>query len=224
MLAEDRLGMELHALQRQRPVAHPHHSAVVAARADDQGVGHVQRRQRVVAHRLEVLRHPGEHTAPVVRHQRQVAVSGGDAVDHAAVRRDQALHAQAHPQHRDRPVQQHLSPDREVALVGGRPRAGREDDVREAEQVRRRRVVVLHHRRQHAGHRGDEVHEVPGVGVVVVDDDDVRPGHRLNLSVSLGSVPRTRASPGRSPGGDGRRRTPAAWPSSWRPPTHRHRR
>ena len=101
VLAEHRLGVELHALQRQRRGAAPPITvAVVAAR------GHHQARRAPTARPAsgsappEALRQPGEHAAPSWRHRRHVAVRGRDAVDHAAVRRHQALHAEADAEHR----------------------------------------------------------------------------------------------------------------------------
>jgi len=42
------------------------------------------------------------------------------------------------------------------------------------EHLGRGDLVVLHHGRQGPRDAGEEVHEVPGVGVVVVDHDDLR--------------------------------------------------
>ena len=148
-------------------------------------VGHRDRRQRVVAHRREPLGQVGEDAAPVVLDGGHLAVGGQHPLHRAAVRRHQPLHAQADPEHRPGGGQEHLAPDREVGRLVGVAGAGREHDMGVREHVGRRHLVVLHHCRQHAGDAGDQVDEVPGVGVVVVDHHDVRngrAGHRRSRS------------------------------------------
>ena len=109
--------MELHALLRQRHVPHPHHHvAAGVGGGDHQLVGERERRERVVAHRREQLRQPLEHPVAVVPDPLDDAVRGRDPVHGAAVRRHQALHPEADPQHRPRAGQQHLTPDREVCV------------------------------------------------------------------------------------------------------------
>ena len=60
---QHRLGMELHADDRQLAVAHRHHLAVVRVRGRLELVGQARRRERVVAARVERLRQPGEEAA-----------------------------------------------------------------------------------------------------------------------------------------------------------------
>ena len=104
-------------------------------------------------------------------------------LDQPAVRRDQALHAEADAQHGHGSGGQDRPADGEVGRVGGVAGAGREHDVVEGEDVRRGGVVVLDDVGQRAGHGREQVHEVPRVGVVVVDDHDARLGvHPRNLS------------------------------------------
>ena len=65
-------------------------------------------------------------------------------------------------------------PTAKSARVVGVAGARREHDVGVGEHLVGVDLVVLDHPRQHAGHRGDQVHQVPRVGVVVVDHDHVR--------------------------------------------------
>ena len=221
VLAEDRLGMELHALQRERPVPHPHHRAVVAARGHDQGVGHRQRRQRVVAHRLEVLRHPGEDAAPVVRHQRHVAVRGGDAVDHAAVRRRPGPACPGTPpapgptrraaplaRPRSRPCRW-ASPGRargrRVRSRAGTPPTSRRAGRRSAARRSPRR----------AGARGSTCRSRGGRPRPRPARAPAQPSGASRVSAAHSGVT------GSPPWRRGRRRTPAAWPSGSRPPMRR---
>ena len=66
VLGGDRLGVELHAPQRARPVLEPHHDLVGRPRRHAQGRRHRADGQRVVAHGREALRDAGEQAAPVV--------------------------------------------------------------------------------------------------------------------------------------------------------------
>ena len=109
------------------------------------------------------------------------------AVDAAAVRRDEALHAEADAEHRAAGAPQHLASDREVGGVRRVAGTGREHDVGVAQHLVGVHLVVLDDARQQAGDGGDEVDEVPRVGVVVVHDDHVRCGHRLNLATLPGT-------------------------------------
>ena len=79
--------------------------------------------------------------------------------------------------------------------------AGGEHHVAEAgQQVVERHLVVLDDRRQDAGDGGDEMHEVPRVGVVVVHDHDAGTRHG-------GDATATAMSPdGRGKGVSGERR------------------
>ena len=103
-----------------------------------------------------------------------------DPADLAAVRRHEPLHAQADAEHRPGAGGEHLAADGEVGGYGGVSRPRREHHERMRQHFARGHLVVLHDRRQDAGHRRDEVDEVPRVGVVVVDHDHVRDhGHNL---------------------------------------------
>ena len=182
MLREHRLGVELHALERQLPVPHRHHHVGLARLAgagggDLEAVGHQRRRERVVAHHAEPLRQPREHAGVAVLDLADPAVGRRDPLHATAVRRHQALHAQAHAQHGAGGPQQHLAPHAEVRGVVRVPRPRREHDVAVLEHRLGGRLVVLHHPGQPPGHRGHEVDEVLGVGVVVVDHHDVGDGH-----------------------------------------------
>ena len=77
VLRQDRLGVELHALERQRGVAHAHHDTVLAPRGRDELVGQRDGAERVVADGGEALRQPGEDARAVVPDRRDLAVRRG---------------------------------------------------------------------------------------------------------------------------------------------------
>ena len=120
-----------------------------------------------------------------VRRARSGATSpcaGRPPVDGAAVRRDQALHAEADAEHRHRPrrAARRDRPRSRPARRGARdparaPRgcapAPSAADTSSCWTTRGSRPVT----------RRDQVDEVPGVGVVVVDDHDVRGGGHPHL-------------------------------------------
>ena len=64
--------------------------------------------------------------------------------------------------------------DGEVTRVVRVAGAGREHDPVVGQDVRGAGRVVLDDVGEHAGHGSDEVHQVPRVGVVVVDDHHAR--------------------------------------------------
>src|SRR6188768_3149259 len=84
VLGEDRLGMELHALDRQLAVPDRHDLAILGRS------GHVEHRrqaraldgERMVARRVEWRRHVLENTALVVDDRRQLAVHDALRTDH----------------------------------------------------------------------------------------------------------------------------------------------
>jgi hypothetical protein len=78
----------------------------------------------VVAHRGEALVETPEHPLPVVLDPGHLAVGRPTPVDGAAVRRDQALHAQADAEHGHGPGGEHLPAHHEVGGVRGMSRAG----------------------------------------------------------------------------------------------------
>ena len=103
---EDRLRVELHALDRQLAVAQAHHDAVVGLGRDLQHVGHrlPLHDQRVVAGRLERARQTLEHAGVVVSDERGLAVHDlRRPHDLAAEDLADALVAEAHAEDRDPP-------------------------------------------------------------------------------------------------------------------------
>ena len=130
--------------------------------------------ERVVAHGLERIRHAAEQAVLVVVDDRDLTVGRVDTVDGPVVRRDEGLHAEADTEHGHAEVE-HRRAQGEVGGDRGMTGTRREDDVGGARRpVEHSGGVVLDDLGQPAGHRGDQVHEVPRVGVVVVDHEHPR--------------------------------------------------
>src|SRR3954468_21136568 len=130
VLREDGLGVELHALDGQRAVAHAHDLAVLgpcgdlelrrAARALDG--------ERMVARRLVRRRQALEDAAALVVDARDLAVHEGLRVDHlAAEGLADRLVAEAHTEDRDFPLEALEKRKADTRLVR-RARAGRKHD------------------------------------------------------------------------------------------------
>ena len=170
----DGLGMVLHRLDWKRPVPERHYLSVVRLGGDLEAVR--QRRaldcERVVAHRLEALRHVGEDALPVVPHPARLAV-------HEALRRDDpaaerlrdGLVSEAHAENRNLPRERLHRRERDARGVGV---AG---SGRDHEPVRIHRrdsrdvdLVVPHDLRLHAEPL-DRLDEVERERVVVVYDE-----------------------------------------------------
>ena len=102
---QERLGVELHALDGQRLVAHAHDLVLRRSRAvtsRQSGTRRALDHQRVVARRLERVRQPGEHALAVVVDRRRLAVHDPrGAHDLAAEGLADGLVAQADAQDRD---------------------------------------------------------------------------------------------------------------------------
>lgn len=128
----------------------------------------------MIAHGGEGGGYAGEQLVAPVPDPRHVAVSGWKSVDLPSVGGHDALHAETHTQHGNRACAEHFAADGEVATIRRMPGAGGEDDVVESEHVVGGRRVVLDHCRECSSDTGDQVDEIPGVGVVVVDDHDLR--------------------------------------------------
>ncbi len=172
MLGGDRLGVELHAPHRPPQVFDPHHDAVVGPGGDVAVGPHVGDRQRVVADDREVLRDPLEDPAVLVMDAAEPAVHRfRRAVDLAGEHLSQALVAEADAEHRDLAVAEDVVADAEVVPAARAAGAGGEDDrveVPARERPPGDRVVVDHDRLL-AADPGEQVEDVVGVGVVVVD-------------------------------------------------------
>src|ERR1700733_3956073 len=198
---QDRLGVDLDALDRAGAVADGHRDAV-SARRDRQF-----RRQRglvdderVVAGRLEGVRQARQDAVAVVRHRVRLAVHRAWRLDHPGAERGA-----------DRLVTQADAEQRDASLrAGGHrghadPRLGWGTGSRRDHHARRpggddlgRRHLVVPDDLDARPRGAQEVSEVPGEGVVVVDEDHER----------------------RAPRGGGGRGPPAAGAdgaSGWRP-------
>src|SRR6185312_1139020 len=172
VLGQERLGVELHALDGEAAVAHAHDLAVGGARRDLEVDGHARAldRERMVAGRRERRRQPGEHAPSVVRDRRELAVHHlAGAHDRAAECFTDRLVAKAHAEDRQLPGE---APDQRHrhAGFGRRARTRRNDDALRREPldlVERDRIVAMH---AHVGAKLAEIlDEVVGEAVVVVD-------------------------------------------------------
>src|ERR1019366_6529599 len=97
------LGMELHALDRQRSVAHSHYLAFRRARGDLQHCRNARRvgNQGMIAAGLEFLRHTAEESLAVMRDRRGLTVHQPAGAHHfAAEYFDQGLVTQAYTEYR----------------------------------------------------------------------------------------------------------------------------
>jgi branched-subunit amino acid aminotransferase/4-amino-4-deoxychorismate lyase len=128
--------------------------------------------ERVVAHGLELARDAGEERRVVVEDSAEAAVHGlGRGHDRRAAEHSQALVAEADTQKRPLATADRLGADTEVLLLPGPAGAGREDDVVEVQprQLVPARLVVADDERLLAAHLAEQLEEVVGEGVVVVD-------------------------------------------------------
>ena len=184
VLGRDRLRVELDAPQRPPQVFDPHHHAVVGPRGDVAIRPHVGDLQRVVADHREVLRDPLEQAALLVADAAEPAVHRlRRAADLALEQVAEPLVAEADAEHRDLAVAEDVVADAEVVPALRRAGAGGEDDRVEVPAFQRPPGdgVVVDHDRLFAADAGQQVEDVVGVGVVVVDQQ--RP-HRCPSSPS----------------------------------------
>ena len=165
--------MELHAPQRQVAVAHTHHDAVVGPRQLLELVGKRRDGQRVVAHDLERRGNAREEVDARVPNVRDAPVHGlGRADDLTAEEVAEALVAKADAEHRQTAVEDHAGAHTEVAVSVGPTRAGRDDGgIELVESEVGPRGVVPDDGRRLPAHLADQLVEVVGERVVVVDED-----------------------------------------------------
>ena len=130
--------------------------------------------QRVVADGLELARNPGEEGRAIVQHGADPAVHDlRRADDAAAVRPAEPLVAEAYPEQRDVGRTDGVRADAEVADVVRSARTRRDHDVLEGElrQLRPAAGVVVQHDRLLAIGLREQLEEVVGERVVVVDQE-----------------------------------------------------
>lgn len=174
VLRRDGLRMKLNAVQRSLSMREPHNDVVFGPRrylkAFRQGL---RNHERVIPDRLETLWNAFEETLAVVMDRAHAAVKRFGCVgDLTAEGRCHSLKAQAYAEHRHVCFEKNLATDAEVARVVGMSGTGREDDPvrREFEQVRPCQLIVADNDRCNAGNTPDELIEVVGERVVVIDD------------------------------------------------------
>ncbi len=173
VLAADRLRVELDPPLRPGAVRERHQNAVVAP-----GERLELRRQRlldaerVVADHLEPIRDAAEQRRALVADRAEPPVPRRRRPDDgAAVHPGQPLVAEADAEQRQRAAGDRLGADAEVPLDLGPPRARRDDDVLEVQpgQLVPAGLVVADHQRLDSVHLGQQLEEVVGERVVVVD-------------------------------------------------------
>src|SRR5215218_2189485 len=172
VLGGDRLGVELDAPQRSRPVLEPHDDVVGRPRRHTQGRRHRADGKRVVAHGREALRDAGEQAAAVVMDLAETPVHDpGRMADDAAGDVGERLMAEADAEHRQLGALEHVQRDPDVALVLRAAGARRDHDVVHGQRhdLLPRQLVVAHDDRFVAVDLTQQVEEVEGERVVVVD-------------------------------------------------------
>ena len=210
VVGRDRLRMELDAPERALAVGDAHQHAV-AGPGDRLEL--LRRRlrdaERVVADDLELARDPGEQRRVLVHAGAQAAVHRLGRVLDAPVREPaDPLVAEADAEQRHRGVGDRVGGHAEVVGVVRAPGTGRDDDVVEVQLVDDLvpgRLVVAQDDRLVAVRLGQQLEEVVGERVVVVDQE------------GLHVTPGTCAAPSRAGSSESRRGTRArAGPCSWR--------
>ncbi len=111
--------MELHALDPVHAVPDAHHLAVLGPRRDDELGGDVERRERVVATRLDLLRQARVHALAVVTDDARLAVQERlRAPDLPAERLDDRLVAEADAERRDARAERADEVDGDAGVLG----------------------------------------------------------------------------------------------------------
>ena len=190
VLGGDRLGVELHAPQRPLAVLEPHDDLVGRPRRHAQRRGHGADDERVVAHGREALRDALEQAAPVMVDRAQPAVHHlGRMVDRAAGQVGERLVAEADAEHRHLGALQHVQRDADVTPVLGAPGTWRDHDVvhRQRGELLPRQLVVAHDDRLVAVDLAQQVEEVEGERVVVVDQERAHGSHLHSADLGTGA-------------------------------------
>ncbi len=171
VLAADGLGVELDAPDRQGAVPHAHHDAVLGPGDGLQHVGQPPGGQRVVADHVVRAGQAGEDVGAGVAHRPDPAVHRLRRVDDLAAEQvADALVAEADAEHRQAALQDRAAADAEVPLPVGPAGPGGDHDRVEVLEAELGEVgAVLHHRRRPAVHLAEQLVEVVGERVVVVD-------------------------------------------------------
>ena len=168
----DGLGVELHAEQRARAMLERHDHPVRRPGRHPQLRRHDADHERVVADGEEVLRDPGEQRAVVVVDAAEAPVHDlGRVLDRAAADVREVLVPEADAEHRHLGAAQDLERDAGVPRMLGPSGPGRDHDVVRMQrgEVVPGQLVVAHDDRLLAVDLAEEMEEVEGVGVVVVD-------------------------------------------------------
>src|SRR3954471_14624986 len=165
--------MELDAVDREVAMAHGHHLSVGGGGGNLELVRDARDRERVVAARGQIVAQAGEEAAPVVLDRRRLAVyelpCGADLASEGLRQR---LMAKADAQGRD--ARRESAQDLDRRAGGGRTAGtGGDDEVRRVQELRSVRVDrVVSPDDDVRTELAEEVREVVGEAVVVVDQED----------------------------------------------------
>ena len=172
VLGADRFGVELHAPEGPLAVAQPHQEPVLRPSGLLQTGGQLFDYQRVVAHGREGAGDVAEEARAVVVNLAQATVHRLRCVLHAPpVDEAEPLMPEADAEQRHLRVEQQLPADAEVPLVVGAARPRRDHHVVEGESFQPLGVqlVVLEDERRLPADLRDEMEQVEGEGVIIVD-------------------------------------------------------
>ena len=172
---EDRLGMELNAVDGIIAMAHTHDLAFSGLGVNDQDIGNRRRvdQQGVIARGLERAGQSGKNAGGVVQHGRGLAVHESSGPHHhPPIDMSDALMTEAHAEHWQ------LRPDLGDDFVGdarflGRAGPGRNDDglgLQCLDGFQRDLVVALHNRFR--AELTKVLDEVVGERIVVIDNEE----------------------------------------------------
>src|SRR5881394_153361 len=202
VLSADRIWMELDAPQRSLAMLHRHQDPV-ACPSDPAQLGRqwLLYAERVVANRLKLTRDAGEERRIVMQDSAETTMHRfGRRHNLCAVQSAEALVAKANAKQRRGRTAERLSADAEVVSSVGPPRPRRDDHVVELElrQLRPAGLVVADDQRLLTVRLRQQLEEVVGKGVVIVDQQRLQRRSRpRRTGTRLPQCQRVRPSPAR---------------------------
>ena len=172
--ADDRFRMELHAPERARAVHQRHHQIVVAPGDLDKIIGQrALHGERMIARCQERRWQALQQAGLCVAHGRCLAMDRAWRADHRPTQHGgDALMAEADAEDRLFAVVEHVGANAEIIGPARMTGAGRDDDIVESHRPQARPVagVMAQNEGRLLVHYRDQMHEVVGEGVIIVDD------------------------------------------------------